>query len=272
MAETRVYFDTDVDISATEGAFVPFPPWLEFDGALFAAHQIGSGYAAFSPDDEAEAYGPLYDHSGQGHHLNSLNDLAAGLGQWGVTAAVVGVEANATYTLLQIWDAVVAAGQTGFSIIAAANVPAAAKTVALVRSSTDVADPNAGLTIAPQSQDMRVQRTGGGAAQTGSINNLTTELGNNAYYCGVYTLASGYGWSKRNGAATKAVDVPSNVAVTAMNANVPIEFGDEAGTGTGSTVLSGFCIILRPITQAEFEAAVENNLEYHAAIGSGLDA
>lgn len=271
MAETRVYFDTDVDVSATEGAFVPFPPWLEFDGALFAGHEIGSGYAAFSPDDEAEAYGPLYDHSGNGHHLNSLNDLASGLGQWGVTAAVVGNEANATYTLKQIWDAVVAAGQTGFTIIAAANIPATAKTVALVRSSTDVVDPQVGLTVAPQSQDLRVQATGGGAAQTASILDLTTELGNNAYYCGVYTLASRYGWSLRKGAATKVV-TPNAVAVTALNADVPIEFGDEASTGTGSTVISGFCIILRPITQAEFEAAVDNNLEYHAVIGSGLDA
>ncbi|MEQ1956023.1 hypothetical protein [Mesorhizobium sp. CN2-181] len=271
MVETRVYFDTDVDISETEGAFVPFPPW-EFGDDLFAAHMIGTGYAALNPDDEAEAYGALYDWSGNGHHLNSLNDLAGGLGEWGVTAGVVANEANTTYTLKNVWDAVVAAGSGGFTIIAHATAPAAAKAVALVRSDTGTPDPNVGLTLGLNGgNDLRVQATGGGAQQTASILDLTTELGNSAYYCGVYTLASRYGWSKRKGATTKAV-TPNNVAVTALNANVPFEILDEAGSGTGTTVGSSFCIVLRPITQEEFEAAVDNNIEWHAVAGTGLDA
>ncbi|MFI0844442.1 hypothetical protein [Mesorhizobium sp. IMUNJ 23232] len=267
MVETRVYFDTDVDISETEGAFVPFPPW-EFGDDLFAAHMIGTGYAALSPDDEAEAYGALYDWSGNGNHLNALNDLASLLGEWGVTAAVVGNEANTTYTLAQIW----AACDGGFSIIALATAAATAKTVALVRSGTDVTDPSIGLTLGLNgSNDMRVQATGGGAAQTAQIGDLTTELGNHAYYCGVYTTAERRGYSKRKGEATK-VAAPSAVAVTALNANVPLEFADEAGSGTGATVMSSFCIVLRPITQEEFEAAVDGNIEWHAVAGTGLDA
>lgn len=267
MVETRVYFDTDVDISETDGAFVPFPPW-EFGDDLFASHMIGTGYAALSSDDEAEAYGALYDWSGNGNHLNALNDLAGLLGEWGITAGVFAGEANTTYTLAQIW----AACDGGFTIIAAANAPAAAKTVALVRTALDAPDPGVGLTLGLNgSNDMRVQATGGGSQQTAQIGDLTTELGNPAYYCGVYTTAERRGYSKRKGEATK-VATPSAVAVTALNGNVPLEFGDEAGSGTGSTVMSSFCIVLRPITQEEFEAAVENNIEWHAAAGTGLDA
>lgn len=259
----RMHFDTGVDLSAQEGAFPVLPPFPDFSGALLAAHMIGTDYAQYAQVEDAAGYGPGLDWSGNGHHIDTFGDLLNNVGAFGITAGVIANEPATSLTLAQAW-----ATNSQFSMVCLAIVPAAAKSVFLIKSNADVTDPFVALTAVPQTADLRVQATGGGAAQTAQIGTLTNELSNIALYGGNYESGLRTAMSQR--ASDPVKTATSAVSVTALSGSQIFEFGDETGSGTGATIIYGLAWYNRVLLQAEFEAILIRQRTFHLAIGSAL--
>jgi hypothetical protein len=259
----HTHLDTGADMSEVVGAIPPYFLCPDFDGHLFSLLLFGNNYAPFSPYIDAEGFGAAFDHSGRGNAVSDFLDLAPNIDDWWTAGIVSANEATTNFTSAQL-----AAGGS-CSIFGIGKFEALAKTVSVIRTN-DAGSPSMAITVAPSTQDFRVdgKQTSGtlGRAQYGTM--TVTELDNWICFGGVWTLAQRTAYLKHTGEDLRVAT--DNTVLTDFASAHTFDIMDEAGAQSGANFLGALAFIDDARSQDDFLQFVDTATAWLAAVEAGI--